>query len=412
MTRIWPLLVALSKDWLRNREAVFFAFLFPVILLLIFSAVFGGGPSAFTLHVQNNDVGPDGTPSNLSTTFVDALEDVEALEIRSIETGRNLTRWSRQRGSTGATRVVVIPDGFAAEVRAGSLQARQSVILDTMSRAGGQVNQSNQARVRQGLNTAVNGTNATGPAEIMFLSAIDDQAAPAIRGILSSVVARFNSIAIGVDTPPTTIVSDDLGSQNVEGVDYYLPALIAAVVMINGLITLPALLAEFRGDGTLKRLIATPLRKRDWILANVLQQAVLALLITGLMVGVAHLVFDVTVVPGPLSIGLILLGTITFTGFGMTLGSLVEGSDAATSLGMAIALPMMFISGVFWELDLMPEYLQTVATFTPIYHFHRGLRQLMVLDTTQGVGLPFVILGVGAVLAIVVAVHVTQWQDF
>lgn len=152
MTRVWPLLVALSKDWLRNREAVFFAFLFPVILLLTFSAVFGAGPSEFTLYVQNNDRGPDGTPTNLSISFTDALEDVEALRIRSIKPGRNITEWSRQRGSAGAARVVIIPDGFADQVRAGSRQARRSVILDTMSRAGGQINQTNRARIRQGAN--------------------------------------------------------------------------------------------------------------------------------------------------------------------------------------------------------------------------------------------------------------------
>lgn len=407
MTRVWALLVALSKNWLRNREAVFFAFLFPVILLLIFSAVFGGASAEFTLYVQNNDLESDGGPTDLSSSFIDALEDVDALELRSIESKRNITAWSRQRDSAGAARVVVIPDGFADKVRAGSAQARQSVILDTLSRTGGQLNQSTRSRLEQGLN----GTDVSEPAQLVFLSASDDQSAPAVRGIVSSVVARFNANAIGVETPPTMVVTDDLGSRNVEGVDYFLPALIAAVVMINGLITLPALLAEFRGDGTLKRLVATPLRKRDWILANVLQQAILALLITSVMVIVAHLVFDVTVIPGPFAVGLILLGAITFTGFGMTLGSLVEGSDAATSLGMAIALPMMFVSGVFWELDLMPEYLQTVATLTPIYHFHRGLRQLMVLDTTQGVGVPVGILGVGAALALVVAVYVTQWQD-
>lgn len=411
MNRIWTLFVALSKNWLRNREAVFFAFLFPVILLLIFSAVFGGGVSEFTIHVQNNDVGPDGEPTNLSTSFVDALEETDSLTVRSIETDRDVGRWSRERRSTGATRVVVIPDGFADRARAGSLQARQSVILDTMNRSGPGINQTNRTQVQQGLNVMTNGTNATGPAKVVFLSANDDQAAPAIRGILSSVVARFNERAIGVDTPPTTIVTEDLGNRNLEGVDYYLPALIAAVVMINGLITLPALLSEFSGDGTLKRLVATPLRKRDWIVANVIQQSVLALLITAVMVVVAHLVFSVTVVPGPLAIGLILLGAITFTGFGMALASFVEGSDAATSLGMAIALPMMFVSGIFWELDLMPEYLQTVATLMPIYHFHRGLRRLMVLGTTDGAILPFAILTAGAILALAVAVRTTQWRD-
>jgi ABC-2 type transport system permease protein len=411
MTRVRPLLVALSKNWLRNREAVFFAFLFPVVLLLIFSAVFGGGSAEFTLYVQNNDLEQDGTPTNLSASFVDALEAVETLQIRSVTPGRDITEWNRQRRPGGATRVVVIPPGFADEVRAGSRQARRTVVLDTIRRAGGRVDRTNRTRLRRGLNATAGEPNATGPAEVVFLSASDDQAAPAVRGVLSSVVARFNSVAVGVETPPTTVVSDDLGNRNVEGVDYYLPALIAAVVLINGLVTLPALLAEFAGDGTLKRLVATPLRKRDWILANVLQQAVLALLITGLMVVVAHLAFDVTVVPGPLALGLILLGATTFTGLGMALGSLVEGSDAATSLGMAIALPMMFVSGVFWELDLMPEYLQTAATLTPVYHFHRGLRQLMVLETTRGVGLPFAVLGSGAVIALVVAVRVTQWQD-
>lgn len=411
MNRIRTLVVALSKDWLRNREAVFFAFLFPIILLLIFSAVFGGGVSEFTVHVQNNDVGPDGEPTNLSATFVDSLAETDALTVRSIEAGRDIGEWSRHRRSTGATRVVVIPEGFADRARAGSRQARQSVILDTMNRSGQGVNQTNRTQVRQGLTAMTNATNATAPATIVFLSAEDDQAAPAIRGILSSVVTRFNERAIGVDTSPTTIATEELGNRNLEGVDYYLPALIAAVIMINGLITLPALISEFRSDGTLKRLVATPLRKRDWIAAHVIQQSVLALLITAVMVVVAHLVFAVTVVPGPLAIGLILLGAITFTGFGMALTNFVEGSDAATSLGMAIALPMMFVSGVFWELDLMPEYLQAVATLMPIYHFHRGLRRLMVLGTTDGVILPFTILTVGAILALAGAVRTTQWRN-
>jgi ABC-2 type transport system permease protein len=78
---------------------------------------------------------------------------------------------------------------------------------------------------------------------------------------------------------------------------------------------------------------------------------------------------------------------------------------------MAVALPTMFVSGVFWELDLMPESLQPAATLLPVYHFHRGLRRLMVLDTTDGVAVPFAILGVGAALALVAAIRLTTWQD-
>ncbi|MFC7059274.1 hypothetical protein [Halovenus salina] len=44
----------------------------------------------------------------------------------------------------------------------------------------------------------------------------------------------------------------------------------------------------------------------------------------------------------------------------------------------------MFISGIFWELDLMPATLQQVAEFSPVTHFHRSLRNLMILDSTEG----------------------------
>jgi ABC-2 type transport system permease protein len=413
MTRVRPLLVALSRDWLRNREAVFFAFLFPVILLLIFSAVFGGGTSEFTVYVQNNDVGADDDPTDLSATFVEALNGTGALSVRPLDPDRNVTAWSRGGGPSGSVRVLVVPDGFAEDVRAGSARARRSVILDTLNRTG----TANRTAIQGAFDAAddANATasaNATGAATVTFMAASDDEAAPAIRGVVESVVARFNERAVGIGEPPARVEATDLGDRTLEGADYYLPALIAAVVMINGLITLPTVVAEFGADGTLKRLVATPLRKRDWILANVVQQTGLALVITGVMVVVARLAFGVTVVPGPLSLALVALGAVAFTSLGMALGSLVENAEAATSLGMAVALPTMFVSGVFWELDLMPGFLQTVATVTPIYHFHRGLRQLMVLETTEGTALPFAVLGIGSVLSLALAVRVTKWEDF
>lgn len=79
------------------------------------------------------------------------------------------------------------------------------------------------------------------------------------------------------------------------------------------------------------------------------------------MVGVARLASGVTVVPGLLSMALILLGTIAFSAIGLTLGGVVNDQDGATSLGNAIAFPILFLSGVFWEIELMPAYLQTVA---------------------------------------------------
>lgn len=412
MRRIGTLVVVLFKNWFRSREAVFFSLAFPVILLVIFSLVFAGGSAHFTIFVQNEDVGADGQPTNLSATFVESLEDNDVFTVKRIDPERNLSRWARENRSSGTKRVVVIPDGFAEQVRNGSVEARKDVILDTINRVDADVNDSTRDSIQQGLGgQGSNGTNSSVPAEITFLTPSDDETGSAVRGILESHVATFNERALGVDRPPAAITTDTMNSRNLGAVDYYLPAFIATIVLINGVISVTSEVASFKSDGTLKRLVATPLRKRDWILANVIQQSALALVLAGVMVLVAHLAFGVTVVPGPLSIALILLGAVAFSALGITLGSFIDDADAATSLGNAIAFPMMFLSGVFWEISLMPEYLQTVAELMPLYHFHRGLRRLMILGTTDGVGLPFAILGVGAATFLVLAVRVSEWQD-
>jgi ABC-2 type transport system permease protein len=411
--RVGSLVVALFKDWGRNREAVFFAVLFPILLLVIFSTVFASGPVEFTVFVQNNDV-VDGEPTNLSATFVDSLEGTDPITVQHIESGRNITDWSQANRTTGSKRVVVVPEGFARQVRNATVQARLNVIVDTVARARQGANDTQQAAFQDRLADTRDrvAANTSGSAEILFLSSSDDQTAPAIRGILTSVISRFNDEALGVDTPPTNLTTADLGAENLSSADYYLPAFIAALVLINGVMGLTVTVAGFNADGTLKRLAATPLRKRDWILATVIQQSILAVVLTGVMVVVAQVFFGVTATPGLPALALVLLAAIGFGALGMTLGSFVSDPDAASSLANAIAFPLMFLSGVFWEVELMPEFLQTLATLLPVYHFHRGLRRLMIVGTTDGVAVAFAFLGAMAAVFLALAVYTTGWRDF
>jgi ABC-2 type transport system permease protein len=176
--------------------------------------------------------------------------------------------------------------------------------------------------------------------------------------------------------------------------------------------TVPSAVAQFKRDGTLKRLAATPLRKHEWIIANVVQQSILAVLITLVMLLVAWLLFGVTAIPGPLALGLIVLGSVAFTSLGMIVGGIIQDPGSAVSLGGGIALPLMFVSGIFWELDLMPPALQTLAEFSPVTHFHRSLRQLLIVESTSGVPATAAMLAALAALFLAGAVLSTDWQEF
>ncbi|SDJ89086.1 ABC-2 type transport system permease protein [Halovenus aranensis] len=409
MRRLYRLTVTLLRDWTRNREAVFFALLFPLILLVIFSLVFAGGSTEFDVAVQNNDIDTEGEPTALSAELVDAVEEVDPLAVHHVDANVSLEREDIEE-VTGYKRVLVVPAGFGQRVRNESGRVRATVIRGTLARFN--VSEAQQAEAIAGLDALGPENGTAGPARLRLLTVPDDEGSGAVGSILDSVVATFNNRAIGIEEPTATVTTEERGDAALGAVDYFLPAFIVAMVLINGVMTVPSAVADFKRDGTLKRLAATPLRKREWILANVIQQSILAVAIALVMVAVAWLLFGVTAVPGPLALCLLVLGAVAFTALGMVVGGTIRDPGSAVSLGGAIALPLLFISGVFWELDLMPPTLQRVAEFSPVTHFHRSLRELMILDSTTGVAATAAMLAALAVVFLAGAVAVTDWQEF
>jgi ABC-2 type transport system permease protein len=412
MRRLTILTLSLSKEYLRNRQAVFFALLFPIILLVIFSAVFAGGSAEFTVYVQNNDLA-DGEPTELSDAYVESLTETGSLDVKRLDPDRNLTAWSERGQSTEAQRVVVIPDGFEQRIRRQSVRVRMAVIADTLDRFGDRLSADQRSELESNLSQARSQLgDGEGPVTIQLRTSPDDEAADAVFGILQSHVGTFNDRAIGVEEPTATIETEERDDSGLSAVGYYLPAFIAAIVMFNGVVSVTQYVSEFSQRGTLKRLVATPLRKRDWILAVMIQQSLLAVVLTLVMVLVAAVLYGVTVIPGPLALALVVVGAVAFSAIGIMLGSVIRDSNAAVSLGLAVALPLMFLSGVFWEVELMPATVQQVTAFMPLLYFHQGLRQLMIVETTDGVWLSFAILGTMAVTFLVLAVRTVRWKDF
>jgi ABC-2 type transport system permease protein len=245
-------------------------------------------------------------------------------------------------------------------------------------------------------------------AKIIILMDKGDSAAPIIKGILSSVANAFNNMLVGAEE----IVDIDhkpIVERKLEPVDYYLPGYIAAFIMTNGIIGVTSTISEYRRNGTIKRLIATPLRKSSWILGNVLQQTSLAFVLTAIMIMIGWLVFGVRALPNAYALSLIFLGSIVFCSIGIVLGGIIKDVEAATGAGNAIAFPMMFLSGAFWPIEMMPSYLQTVAKFLPLYYFHDGLRNIMFYENPAP--LSFSILGILAIIFIAMAIKVTRWKE-
>lgn len=370
--KAYTIFKAVTKNWMRSRTGLFFSILFPILLLVVLGVIFAGvdDASQYTLFVQNLDSNAaNGEPSALSTAFVAALNSSEAFSIREVPLGENVTEYARDELGPlgGSARILVISEGFEADL--------------------------------------INGTKTS----LTIMLDPTDQSGTAVKSIIASVASAFNYQLIGaenyIEFNETSVVTDQFSL-----IDMYVPGVTAAFIMINGVIGLTANTTEFKRRGIIKRLSITPLTKLDWIIGNVLSQTLLNLMLAGIMIGVGWVLFNITIIPDVFTIIIILLGSIMFSGMGMILSGFIKDVEAASAIGNALTFPMMYLSGTFFPLELMPSYLQTVSKALPLTYFSEGLRCSMLYKDLEGIWMSMAILAVLAAVFISIGALVTRWK--
>ncbi|MEM2203695.1 MAG: ABC transporter permease [Sulfolobales archaeon] len=309
-----------------------------------------------------------------------------------------------------------MPEGFEKSLIQADMAVRFQVSFGMMKlileRFGQYMNESQRQYLEQGVSwiERANISLEAKPARLILLTSPADQAAPIIRGVIDNIAAKFGERMIGA-SPIISLEQEAVKVRGLKAVDYYLPGYIAAFIMTNGLIGVTSNISEYRRTGVLKRLIATPLSKPTWILGNILVQALLALMLMTVMIALGWAVFGIKAIPDIYAILLILLGSIAFCSMGVFLGGLVKDVEAATALGNTIAFPMMFLSGSFWPLEIMPGYMQQIAQTLPLYYFSEGLRQTLILQKPEAALTPFIILATLSAIFILAATLTTKWKD-
>ncbi|MEM4292895.1 MAG: ABC transporter permease [Thermoplasmata archaeon] len=417
MRNVWIVFKTLVKDWLRSPTGVFFSFLFPLLLLLIFGALFGGTETTkYLLYIQNKDVDENGNPTNLSMAFIEAIKSTECFEIKTLAKEVNISVFVKEQQTIESLRFLVIPAGFEERAMNRSVVVRMGIIVDTLVYILGNysqyMNASDVANITMGkelLCEYLNQTNFTSP-EILLIADEHAQATQIVKGIIYSVVHGFNNHLTGASD---IIIpkSEDLQQRKWRAADYYLPGYIAAFIMTNGIIGMTTTVTEYKRNGIVKRLSATPLSKRDWILGCILQQTFLGFTLTVFMIGFSWAIFGVRAIPDLYAVSLIFIGCVLFSSIGMTLGGFVKDIEAAAGIGNAIGFPLMFLSGAFWPVEIMPSYMQTIAKGSPVYYFHQGLREIMIYNEPANASIPFIVLSALAVFFTFLAIKITRWKD-
>ena len=166
---------------------------------------------------------------------------------------------------------------------------------------------------------------------------------------------------------------------------YYLPAMLAAGVLLSGLQNMSLDIAGEKSDGTLKRLASTPLPQVSYFLGKMGSVLVTGILQAALIIAVSATVFRVPLPTEPAKWAtfgwVFVMGVLTCAVLGIALSALPRSGKSATAVIIPLTLLLQFISGVYLQFSMLPEWLQNVASVFPLKWLAQGMRAAFLPDT-------------------------------
>jgi ABC-2 type transport system permease protein len=365
MSRIISDLKAFGLQYVRNPIGAFFALAFPIILILVFGAIFNPSESPeIPLPVQDLD------ETTLSNQFIEIMNQTGAVEISVISPTADIGDYIKDNSLSVA---LVIPAGFEAT-----------------------------ALSNNSVNVTLYGDRTTS-----WFSAV-------IGSVSAAVEILDKNLPIANRTVPDQVIGMEM--MNIVGedfvfIDFFLPGMIAFTVMLNCLMILSALAAEYKSKGYFKLLKTTPLKKSEWILSKFIWFMIIMLISIFLMLAIGMGAFGVSVSITPLALALVLGGILLFSSMGMLIGAWAKDSDSAAAVANAIGFPMMFLSGIFWQLEMMPDAVQAIAYALPLTYLGEGLRSTMIYGNDAGALIDLAVVLVLAVVFFIAASKLMRWKE-
>lgn len=159
--------------------------------------------------------------------------------------------------------------------------------------------------------------------------------------------------------------SDDLGGQRV--IDIYVPITVLLAIIMASVQTMPSTLATYREQRILRRIATTPAKPRHLLTAQYVIHTGAVLLGTLIVLLIGRLVYDVQL-PGAAGAYLLILALALAAS--LALGGLIAGvtstARAAATVGTVLFFPMMFSSGVWVPVQVLPDLLRDIVALTPL----------------------------------------------
>jgi ABC-2 type transport system permease protein len=371
-SRIYTIISGHFKSWYRSKSNIFWTIAFPLLLIVLFGAIFGSGSTKFDLYLQNQDL-TGNAPTPLSQGYVNVLNQTGAFNLHFVAAGQTIpqaldyVKSDAQLHNRGQ-RLLVVPSGFNASL--------------------------------------MRGNNAT----IQLYMDQSDQASSSLAGIIHSVTIQY---AAAIQGTPDHLFLQQVGivTRNIRYIDFFIPGVIGMTLLTTGVFGAVNTNGRYRELKIIKKLATTPLSKIEWILGMVGYQMILATISLVVILFFGYAIFGVTATIDLYTVGLVVAAALLFPGIGMVLANFVKEAESADAAANAITFPMMFLAGTFWPRETLPDIMKIIANFMPLTYINDGLRDALIYaEPAQALTNTIIALGLAAFFIVLGSV-LMNWKE-
>ncbi len=220
--------------------------------------------------------------------------------------------------------------------------------------------------------------NATSAAAAAGTSTTNTSAIQVQTSQLASSTSPYESIINSINLQINKLYG------NISYLDFLVPAVIAMTVLFGCMFGMGEVIAGERERGELARLFMTPTSVATVIGGKIISKLVVETGRAMILIVAAVVLFGI-VINGSIALTmfLLILGALCFVGFGIMISARSSSMEDYQQTVMPIAMPMMFVSGVFYPIETMPWVFQKIAYLLPLTYMNDALRAVML----KGVGI-------------------------
>lgn len=208
--------------------------------------------------------------------------------------------------------------------------------------------------------------------------------------------------------------ADDVAILKQEGtryVDFLVPGLLAMGIMMSCMWGISYSNVDRRNKKLLRRMVATPMKKYNYVAAQLTARIIMSAVEAFLLVLVTNWIFDISITGSITALILLFLaGNMAFTGLAILIASRTANTQIANALINLVVMPMMILSGIYFSYHNFPDFMIAVIRFLPLTVLADSIRSVFIEGAGLAESLPYIAaLGGFGLVLFVIGMRVYKW---